>query len=218
MRKMKILLFGKGNLQNYINAIEGVGAEAIAEYPPKMDHTYDGLILCGGVDIHPKWYNEEINGSIGIDTDMDEVEFAVMDAFVKARKPVMAVCRGHQFVNVYFGGSLHQHIPEAELHTGNKAHLVSSEPNSILRELYGASFSVNSTHHQAIKKLGDGLRATASWGGKYIEATEHTSLPVISMQWHPEKMCFDKKREDTVDGAKVFAYFVNMCTKVSSIS
>ncbi|MBR5539146.1 MAG: gamma-glutamyl-gamma-aminobutyrate hydrolase family protein [Clostridia bacterium] len=204
-------------MQSYISAIEGVGAEAIVEYPPRYDASYDGLVLCGGADIHPKWYNEEINGSVGIDTDMDEAEFALMDAFVKTCKPVLGICRGHQFVNVFFGGSLYQHIPEAELHTGSKAHLVTSEPNSILRELYGTSFSVNSTHHQAVKKLGDGLRATASWGGKYIEATEHTSLPVISVQWHPEGMCFDRKRDDTVDGAKIFEYFVNMCTRLSTV-
>ena len=211
MRKVKILLFGKGNFQNYINAIEGVGAEAISEHHQNYDDSYDGLILCGGADINPKWYNEEINGSVGIDNDMDEAEFALMDAFVKAGKPIMGICRGHQFVNVFFGGSLYQHIPEAGLHTGSKAHLVTSEPNSILRELYGTSFSVNSTHHQAVKRLGNGLRATAFWEGKYVEATEHTSLPIISMQWHPEAMCFDRKREDTVDGAKIFEHFVAMC-------
>ena len=211
MGKVKILLFGKGNVQSYINAIEGVGAEAVAEYPPKYDGSYDGLILCGGADINPKYYNEEINGSVGIDSEMDEAEFAIMDAFVKAGKPVLGICRGHQFVNVYFGGSLYQHIPEAVLHTGSKAHIVTAEEGSMLKELYGTTFFVNSTHHQAVKKLGNGLRATAYWEGKYIEATEHTSLPIISVQWHPEAMCFERRREDTVDGAKIFESFVNMC-------
>lgn len=211
MDKVKILLFGKGNVQSYINAIEGVGAEAVAEYPPKYDASYDGLILCGGADINPKYYNEEINGSVGIDSEMDEAEFAIMDAFVKAGKPVLGICRGNQFINVFFGGSLYQHIPEADLHTGSKAHIVTAEEGSMLKELYGASFSVNSTHHQAVKKLGNGLRATAYWEGKYIEATEHTSLPIISVQWHPEAMCFERRREDTVDGAKIFESFVNMC-------
>ena len=208
---MKILLFGKGNLQSYINALEGVGAEAIAEYPPKFDSSYDGLILCGGADINPKYYNEEVNGSVGIDNGMDEAEFAIMDAFVKAKKPVLGICRGHQFINVFFGGSLYQHIPEADLHTGSKAHTVTAEDGSVLKELYGPSFSVNSTHHQAVKVLGNGLRATAFWEGKYVEATEHTSLPIISVQWHPEAMCFDRRRDDTVDGAKIFEHFIKMC-------
>ena len=138
-------------------------------------------------------------------------EFALMDDFVKARKPVLGICRGHQFINVFFGGSLCQHIPEADLHTGSKAHTVAAEEGSVLKELYGPSFSVNSTHHQAVKKLGDGLRATAFWDDKYVEATEHTSLPIISMQWHPEAMCFDRRRDDTVDGAKIFEHFVTMC-------
>ena len=211
MSKLKILLFGKGNLQSYINALEGVGAEAIAEYPPKFYDSYDGLVLCGGADINPKHYKEQVNGSVGIDDDMDETEFVLMDAFVKAGKPILGICRGHQFVNVFFGGSLYQHISEAELHTGSKAHLVTSESDSILRELYGTSFSVNSTHHQAVKELGNGLRATAFWDKKYVEAIEHTSLPIFSVQWHPEAMCFDRRREDTVDGAKIFEHFVTMC-------
>ena len=114
---MKILLFGKGNLQNYINAIEGVGAEAIAEYPPKIDHTYDGLILCGGVDIHPKWYNEEINGTVNIDEKRDASEFKLVQAFIDAKKPIMGICRGCQLLNVAFGGTLYQDIENSKEHS-----------------------------------------------------------------------------------------------------
>ena len=215
MKKVKILLSAKTQPTAYIDALEGVGAAAVWQYPPKFDDEYDGLVLCGGADIDPARYGEEINGSVGIDAERDAVEFELMQAFIDAGKPVLGVCRGHQFVNVFFGGSLHQDIPEAELHRGGKAHLVAAVDDSILYSLYGGEFSVNSTHHQAVKALGHGLRATAVWNEKYVEATEHISLPVMSVQWHPEGMCFDRRREDTVDGARIFEYFVSLCKEHS---
>lgn len=213
MKKTRILVFGKDDVQGYVGGIEGVGAEAVVGYPVVPEGEYDGLLLCGGGDVHPKWYQEEINGSGGIDLALDEAEYAVMDTFVKARKPIMGICRGHQFINVYFGGSLYQHIPEAEFHTGNKTHTITAAEQSVLHGLYGASFVVNSTHHQAVKRLGDGLRVTAVAQDGNVEAMEHTVLPVISVQWHPETMCFAHKKEDTVDGAKLLSYFARMCSE-----
>lgn len=213
MRNVRILISGKGDVSSYLNAVNGVGGEAVSGYPTTSDVGYDALLLCGGSDVDPKYYGEEINGSVGIDSERDKVELALVEAFVRAGKPVMGVCRGHQLLNVYFGGSLHQHIPEAELHRSGKAHVITAEQGSILQALYGDSFPVNSTHHQAVKVLGKGLRATALWEGKHVEAFEHTALPVIGVQWHPEKMCFEHRREDTVDGSKILAHFVKMCAE-----
>ena len=211
MRKVKILVFGKDDLQGYINAIEKIGAQVVVGYPTVPEDSYDGLLLAGGADVHPKWYQEEINGSEGMDLDMDVAEFSVMDAFVKTGKPIMGICRGHQFINIYFGGSLYQNIPHADLHTGNKTHCIAAKPNSTLRGIYGDSFSVNSTHHQAVKKLGKGLRVTAVSSDNYVEAMEHVSLPIISVQWHPETLCFEDKTENAVDGKKILEYFLDMC-------
>jgi putative glutamine amidotransferase len=214
MKELKVLLSsGKTTPASYISALERLGAEGVHEWPPKYSEEYDGLLLCGGSDVDPKHYGEDINGSVGIDAERDAAEFELMNAFIAAGKPIMGICRGHQFINVYFGGSLYQNIEEAELHKGGKAHLVTSEPDSVVRSLYGESFSVNSTHHQATKELGKGLRVAATWNGKYVEATEHTSLPIITVQWHPERMCFDYSREDTVDGALIIKHFVEMCKK-----
>jgi putative glutamine amidotransferase len=214
MDKIKILLAHEQDKPlTYIGALTGVGAEPIHEWPQRYSDEYDGLLLCGGADIDPKYYNEDINGSVDIDAERDTLEFALLKSFVDAGKPIMGVCRGHQLINVYFGGSLYQDIEEAELHKDGKAHLVTAAPDSVLRSLYGETFSVNSIHHQAVKVLGKGLRATAVWNGKYIEATEHTSLPIITVQWHPERMCFAYRRDDTVDGAPIIQYFVEMCRK-----
>lgn len=215
MEKIKILLSVGGNDQNYIDAIECLGAEAVAKHSPEVDMNYDGLILCGGADMHPKYYGEEICGSVGIDLARDKAEVALLQAYATAGKPILGICRGHQLINVFFGGSLYQDIAESELHKRqndkDNAHAVSAVEGSILAELYGESFCVNSAHHQAIKELGAGLRATAYWNGQYIEAIEHTELPILAVQWHPERMCFKNKREDTVCGADIIKYFVDLC-------
>ena len=214
MRKTRILLSGKINIQYYIDAVEACGAEAV-RYSPDSDVDCDGLIICGGSDLNPMLYNEEINGSVGIDDERDAAEFALLRAYIDAGKAVMGICRGHQLINVFFGGTLHQDIQESQIHKSHdgidSVHSVTAVSDSVLSGLYGEHFFVNSSHHQAIKDLGKGLRITALWNSEYVEAIEHTELPIIAVQWHPERMCFSKKREDTVDGEVLFRYFIDMC-------
>ena len=220
MKKVRILLSGQNNMQNYVDAVTAAGGEPTARYLPEISTDYDGLILCGGSDIDPKYYHEEINGSVNIDRQRDAVEFALLKAFLDARKPVLGICKGHQLINVFFGGSLYQDIPEKNLHTSNQnfdlIHPVTARENSMLYKLYGPSFVVNSSHHQAINRLGDGLWATACWDGKYIEAFEHCTKPVYGVQWHPERMCVSKKRPDTIDGLKIFEWFLHICENGAS--
>ena len=215
MEKIKLLLSGRQRIENYVRAVEAVGAVAVAEYLPKVDTGYDGLILCGGNDVDPCRFCEQIRGAMDIDRARDERELMLLRAYVEAGKPILGICRGHQLVNVFFGGSLYQHIPEAELHKRfgvmDSVHTVTSEQNSIIRKLYGDKFSVNSAHHQAIKVLGEGLRATAYWNNKYIEAVEHTAMPILGMQWHPERMMLSEARDDTTSGLPIFRYFVELC-------
>ncbi len=216
MNKPKILLSGNKKLQYYVDAVEGVDGIAVAKYLPEIDTNFDGLILCGGNDINPVYYGEEINGSVDIDSERDAVEFDLLKAFVDADKPVMGVCRGFQLINVYFGGSLYQHIRNANEHSSysdfDLIHPVCASKNSIAGNLYGLDFKVNSFHHQAVNRLGRGLKATMwSADATVIEGFEHESLPVFGVQWHPERMCFSKHRDDTVDGTAIFAHFMQMC-------
>lgn len=215
MKKVKLLLSGKTRIEYYIDAVERLGAEAISDYPPKIDTQYDGLILCGGSDVNPKYYDEEINGSVNIDDERDEIEFALLKAYINAGKPVLGICRGFQLINIYFGGTLYQDIEESNLHRRinniDSVHSITVSENSIIGKLYGKNVSINSAHHQALKDLGKGLRATAYWQDKYIEAIEHTELPIFAVQWHPERTCFSLARTDTCDGSKLFEYFIKLC-------
>lgn len=215
MKKVRLLLSGKTNLQYYSEAFTAAGAEPTVKYLPEINLEYDGLVLCGGSDIDPKYYNQEINGSVDIDNDRDGLEFALLKAYIEAGKPIMGICRGYQLINVYFGGSLFQHIPEVAQHRSGvdlyAAHTVTAVENSDLSKLYGDTFAVNSAHHQAVDRLGDGLRPTAYWNDKYIEAYEHKALPIFAVQWHPERMCAGQRRPDTVDGLPIIKHFVDMC-------
>ena len=217
MKKIKILLSYGDSADNYLDVLEKMGAEGVAQYLPPVDTTYDGLILCGGNDVNPARYGEEMDGATDIDFARDEAEIALIKAFLEAGKPIMGICRGHQLINVFFGGSLYQDMPETSLHRGENhadvVHTVNALPDSILGELYGETFAVNSTHHQAVKALGNGLRATATWNGQYVEAIEHTQYPIFGVQWHPERMCCKHEREDTVCGADLFKRFIELCEK-----
>ncbi len=215
--KPEILISATTNQENYVNAVTKCGAIATALRYPEFSNEYDGLILSGGGDIHPDYYNEEINGSKNIDTMRDEAEFKLVKAFVQKKKPILGICRGHQLLNVAFGGSLYQHISNADLHSSgikgvDLVHDITVSKDSFFYNLYGERFSVNSSHHQAVKKLGEGFEVIGTThDGTTIEAISHKVLPIIAVQWHPERMCFDKKRDDAVDGEKIIRHFLKLC-------
>ena len=177
--------------------------------PPEIDLSCDGLLLCGGGDIHPSYYGQEINGSRGINEARDAHEFALARAYVAAGKPIFGICRGHQLLNVLFGGTLVQHLPTAEQHMQRNGffptHPVRVIGENFLSRLYGERLIVNTSHHQAVGVLGRDLIPLATWEDSHIEAFAHKSLPVFGVQWHPEST---PKDELTV---KLFADFVNAC-------
>lgn len=211
----KILISGKNNIQFYVDAIEYCGAETDSGYLIKgKSADYDGLVLCGGSDTDPKYYGEEINGAVNIDIARDESEFALAEDFIKAGKPVLGICRGCQLLNIYFGGNMIQHIDTVNDHKrdGFTVHEVVAIGDGVASHLYGSEFSVNSLHHQAMKRIGDGLRVTLKSKKDGIpEAIEHESLPVLGFQFHPERMCLSQRSDDTIDGIEIFKYFLKMC-------
>lgn len=212
---VRILVSGQTFIENYIKAVELSGGIPIAGYLPPLDLSCDGLILSGGVDLNPALYHEEMNGSVDINDERDAHELMLLDAFIKAGKPVFGICRGSQLINVYFGGTLHQHMTNTVLHRScqplDREHEVESMAGSLMEKLYGKRCVVNSVHHQAIKEIGQGLQVTQMSDDGIIEAYEHTSLPVFAVQWHPERLVLPEKRRHAVDGNKIFSHFINMC-------
>ena len=169
------ILISSGNdpeiAKNYINAIKLAGAEPTSQYLPEVNLDFDGLLLSGGIDINPKYYGQDINGSVNIDDLRDQAEYKLFKAYFDAGKPIFGICRGCQFINVMLGGTLIQHIDCHERHTNGKFHQTFAKKGSILANIYGENFITNSYHHQAIDKLGKGLVAVQwSENGKIVEA------------------------------------------------
>ena len=200
---------------NYMAALAALGAEPVQVTEPVSADSFDGLLLPGGADINPSLYGEENNGSKGIDDSLDELQFGALDAFVKAGKPVLGICRGHQVINVYFGGTMIQDLPSAGRHARDagqaedKIHLNHTEPGTLLAKLYGEEFTSNSSHHQAAGKIGEGLRVMARSDDGVIEALCHETLPILGIQFHPERMCLSFANDRTADGLRIFQEFLH---------
>lgn len=201
---------------NYCAAIRAVGGEPLPGYCPPPDLTCAGLVLCGGGDLDYTLYDREDRGSQPPDRDRDRAELALFHAFYQAGKPILGICRGMQLINAALGGTLIQDLSAEQrlFHGGGKAdrvHPVRAEENSVLGRLYGPLFLVNSSHHQAVDRLGRGLRATAWTESGFAEAIELPGYPLLGVQFHPERMAFAHHRLDTVDGALLFHWFWNIC-------
>ncbi len=215
MRPNILISTGGGDASNYLAALAAARGRGEARYCPAPDLSCDGLLLAGGEDVDPARYGQENQGSRGIDPARDRAERALLDAFCAAGKPVLAVCRGLQVVNVWLGGDLVQDLSPAlaPFHgggDGDRIHPIRTAEGSLLRRLYGPVCAVNSAHHQALGRLGRGLVATAWSEGGVVEAAEHETLPLICVQFHPERMTGAKARPDTVDGGAVFRAFLEL--------
>ena len=133
------------------------------------------------------------------------LSLAETSSFAGTVKPILGICRGLQLLNVYFGGTLHQHIlGHAQVCGRDHLHIVHAAPG-LLRALYGARFTVNSAHHQAVETLGGGLKVLACAPDGTVEAIAHKALPAFAVQWHPERLCGAFSRPETVDGAALLS-------------
>ena len=205
---------------NYAAALTAAGMGWTVTLSAAEAARCDGLLLPGGGDIHPARFGQEDRGSRDIDPVLDEAQLAVLDAFVRAKKPVLGICRGHQVVNVYFGGGLIQDLPTAADHMARDGHdglhPIRIEPDSALHALYGGGATVNSSHHQGLAEMGAGLRVTAFAPDGVAEAAEHRSLPILAVQFHPERMAAPWARPGLADGAPVFRLFRRMAEQAGA--
>ena len=158
--------------------------------PAQIADRLDGVLLPGGTDVDPALYDAEPDPSL-VDPEpaRDAQELALLDAAAAAGVPVLAICRGLQIVNVWRGGTLHQHVPAHgcfDEPPERLQHEVAIAPGSTLAAVYGASVRVNSLHHQTVDRLGEGLQVTAEAPDGAIEGLECSDAPVVAVQWHPE--------------------------------
>ena len=204
---------------NYLDAVAGLGAEGVLIGTEADPAAFDGLLLPGGGDMDPARYHRENAGSKEIDPLLDDIQFAAAERFIRAGIPTLGICRGHQLLNVLFGGTLIQDLPQKEAHAReagsdvDRVHAVTAAQDGWLEKLYGRHFRVNSSHHQGVDTAGTGLAVDAYSDDGVVEAMHHRSLPVWCVQWHPERMCFAHRREDTVDGSVLLRDFLLRCER-----
>jgi putative glutamine amidotransferase len=202
----------------YLDAVRRAGGEPAVVAPTddadRVTETlsrFDGLLLLGGGDLAPDRYGAaDVHPKVrGVDPRQDAFELAALRTAMALDLPVLAICRGHQVLNVACGGSLHQHIDGHKL----VHHEVVVEPGSRLAAL-GTTRSVgHSVHHQSIDRLGSGLVVTARAADGTVEGIELPEGWVVGVQWHPE----DTAAEDPVQQA-LFDAFVGECARVRARS
>ncbi|HKA58277.1 MAG TPA: gamma-glutamyl-gamma-aminobutyrate hydrolase family protein [Gemmatimonadales bacterium] len=198
--------------QRYVNVLTAAGAipwvipllEGNEAALRSIYERLDGLFLPGGVDIDPAEYGEPRTSLCGrVDPARDWAELLLVRWALADKKPVLAVCRGAQLVNVAVGGSLyqdvgtqhpdaikHDHFPVAGRRRDELAHEVRLTPGSRLQQLLGVdSLAVNSMHHQGIARLAPGLVPVATSPDGLIEGVETSNGHfMIGVQWHPEDL------------------------------
>jgi putative glutamine amidotransferase len=216
-----------GQNQTYVKALVSAGAAPLL-LPNLTDkdllrsiyEKLDGLLLSGGGDIDPGRYGEAIHEKCGrIDAERDEVELALTRWAVEDGKPLLAICRGIQILNVALGGSLYQdieaQISKALAHTwypeyprSHRSHNVAVTPETRLAQILDLeTLPVNSLHHQALKDLAPPLTVSARASDHVVEAVELRNHPfVLGVQWHPEDLAPDDARQQGL-----FALFVQAC-------
>ncbi|WP_297206554.1 gamma-glutamyl-gamma-aminobutyrate hydrolase family protein [uncultured Brachyspira sp.] len=160
----------------------------------------NGIILSGGYDIDPIYWNEELHHKLGrIFPRRDEYELKLIKYALEMKKPILGICRGLQILNVYFGGSLYQDLSLIEncyiKHNQSAkpyeaTHSFITEEGSVIRDIVGEKVRVNSYHHLAIKDLGSNLKATGYSEDDIIESIEYMENGsfVLGVQFHPEMM------------------------------
>ena len=197
---MRVFLGGKPELyHNYQRAVERAGGTIQFGGSPQM---CDALLLPGGGDLERWRYGQDPRGSREPDPERDGKELEWLDQFVRSGKPVLGICRGLQVINVFFGGTLIQDLNGHSAVDGkDRLHTVYTTDHDMRRVCGGDSVVVNSAHHQAVDRTGEGVQVIQRAADGTIEAIRHDILPVLAVQWHPERLC-------TSVGSGVFEWFL----------
>jgi putative glutamine amidotransferase len=200
----------------YVHSIAKAGGVPILLTPPiapagadRAVEFLDGLVLTGGHDLDPHWYDSPPSPALGpLDRQRDEFELALFHAARTRGLPILGICRGLQLVNVAMGGTLIQDLPSeqpGEVHhdpagpRDARTHAIRLSAGSRLHQALGTGFlETNSFHHQAIRELAPGLAVTARADDGLIEAVESRDEGgwLLAVQWHPEEFHRDRDSPD----------------------
>lgn len=222
--------------RGYTDALDRARARPVV-LPPPLTHGRDaddrdaddaaatlepfaGLVLTGGADVDPARYGQPPHpAAYGIDRHLDEFEYGLVDAALDRGLPILAICRGHQVLNVALGGTLDQHITGREglLAHGDPArgpgggvdHEVTIEADTLLADALGVSrCTVRSHHHQVVADLAPKAVAAAWADDGVLEGYELAAGWVVSVQWHPEVTADDDPIQQ-----RLFDAFVAECSR-----
>ncbi len=200
---------------NYQNALKSAGYNIVLPHfrnfgsPILHDLTtlsFDLLLLPGGGDISARLYDASTDQSLCPDYVTDLMQFQLLQLALLQKKPILGICKGMQMLNIYFGGSLHTHLTTASMHCQKDADLFHplffspefphhcpvltshSKAGTTLQQILQTCTLVNSSHHQGVYSLGNGLH-TLQYSEDYLpETIAHESLPILGLQWHPERL------------------------------
>ncbi len=186
---------------NYVDTVWKAGGVPVL-LPPVPDGAeeavegVDAVLVAGGGDVEPERYGaQRHDATAGVSELRDAWEVSVVRAAFALRRPILGVCRGVQVLNVASGGTLHQHVPDVIGHDGHRpapavfgTTTVRVDPGSRLHEVLGDEATVRCYHHQALDRLGLGVRAVAWSADDLVEAIELVGPALaIGVQWHPEE-------------------------------
>ena len=193
------------NFQNYPNWISGEGVEVVQlSYTEKNIQDFDscdGFVLTGGIDVHPAFYQNarvDYPNTTVFNKSRDLFEMQVFEYARKQNKPVLAICRGLQLVNIALGGNLIQDLQENGFTNhrkgpdGDREHKIEVKPGTLLAQIAGVQQGfVNSAHHQGLDQIAEGLTVSAFSEDGVVEAIEYKEANkpfLLAVQWHPERM------------------------------
>ena len=212
--------------QAYVDAIQSAGGLPIVipgvtniSTLESLLSRLDGVLFSGGADIDPVLFGGESHPRIyGISPERDALEMALVRHALSADKPILAICRGIQVLNVALGGTLYTHIQDQRAQSlkhdwfpdfprDKLAHGVRLSPGSILHQIYDAEeIRVNSLHHQGLAEVGEGLRVTGLAPDDLVEGVEFEGTSfAVGVQWHPECL------PDDAGSQALFKAFVQAC-------